>query len=851
MARVRKIRLCGGAFFALLHAAVYKHTRGQNFTSHGFDGLSQPELLRALLKVIIPDGQIYEPTTLKSMASRFKHCESVPCIPSSDTLDIKLFDQKVRSGEKEPLLAMNNLVEHFIDVKNKGPWLVKALLDLIERDEIISEDELLYVLPNAGAIKAVDLFNNYDFVLPSFLLGIWHYCVMKVPNNELYKDTFDYLYPDGNTINAEIGTYLSLFVSLTPLKLDTCSGDTEEDSENPEKKKPSVESSYFQPYFDSVLEELKNVNTIFSKEAYNFQDFYVPMDLGRTFRFDTEASNPILEIKAPNIENLMAYARCLLIQATGGMGKSMLMKHLMFDGVAKCVRSGRIPVFIELKNYTQSNYDVMDFFCDEIYRHMPEFDQVLFFRVLNEGRFVFLLDGLDEVNAVYRGQLLSRLFSFLSKFRKTQVVLSSRPYAVDIPLNMFKVLTLCPLELEQAVEILNRIEYYPDMPELKRDFIENLKSHLFQDYRTFARNPLLLSFMMIKFCEDGTISEVKSDFYDEVFDVLVARHDMKKGGYRRRPESGLTHTRLKAYFAAFCSMTFQKGELSFFRSQLIDYFSALLHRSGKPNEQEVNPEKLLEDYVSGICMLYKEGEKYYFVHRSFQEYFCACSLLKQRPEKLKDIREHFDDDGLIRYDMVLSFLYEKDPLKVEEWIFLPFLEQLLSQCENEKGYWTYVTLMYPKFHYEIVEDDYRKEGPNIYISDPDSFLLEFIFSLFPPQGVVEKPDLLQYDDYIDAVYTRIMIDGESAFTTMDQAKLYYEEQGRLNEFDDDPPPFLGYHIAIPTEELYNMRDEMPQLIAAFERDDFKLKAEYESLKLICEEMKRRVSFHTEDFVEII
>ena len=849
-----ELRLCGGTFFALLHSAVKHHTKSQKSADHGFVGYALPELLKAILKVITPGDCEYSPNTLKSMATNFKKCENVPCIPQPDSNDAKLFDERVRSGDRNTLTAMNNLVEHFIDIENKGEWLIRAVVDVLDYDDEIDGNEMLFILPGGKAKAAKDIFNTSDFTLTCFLLGILHYCILKVPNNEVGKDTIHYLFPDGKKLATDIGTDKKFYVSFTPFESGIVNRQENEAAQKQINKAPSIESAYFRPYFDAVHERTHCINTILRAEAYFFEDFYVPMGLGRMFYdYDYEDyydSVPMIE--QPDIEQLRNYSRCLLIQAIGGMGKSMLMKHLMYDGIAHSKITGLIPVYIELKNYNQSNYDILDFFLEEMSKSMPELDPIHFYRVLDESRFVFLLDGLDEVNAAYRGQLLNRLFSFLSKHRDTQVILSSRPYSFDIPLNMFKILAISPMTLDQAIELLNKIEYYPDIPKLKNDFIESLKKNLYTDYKTFAENPLLLTFMLIKFCEDGRMPEKKTDFYEEIFDVLATRHDLKKDGYRRRLESGLSYERLKAYFAAFCSMTFWDGELSFSRSQIITIFNGLLSKSTKPEEQSIDPNKLLEDYVSGVCMLYKEGEKYYFVHRSFQEYFCACSMLKQRPSKMREFSKRLEGDEPLRYDMVLSFLYEKSPEKVEEYIFLPYLQHLIAFCEEGKGYWTYVFLMYPKYHYERFDENVFGEDREIsYMSRPRSYFLDFLFRQFPLTGHCGKPQLNQYEEYVKGYYTQITVDGKPKFTTMDDAKLLYEEQGKLSEFYDNPPPKIGYHVSIPTKELYEMRNELPELFAEFERDDFKPKMEYESLKQIKEQIQSRTEFQSNDMVDII
>ena len=343
-----------------------------------------------------------------------------------------------------------------------------------------------------------------------------------------------------------------------------------------------------------------------------------------------------------------------------------------------------------------------------------------------------------------------------------------------------------------------------------------------------------------------------------MFDVLATRHDLKKEGYRRNLESGLSHERLKDYFAAFCSRTYQNNQFSFSYSSLKNSISNLLLKSSYENERRIDPGKLIEDYVSAVCMLYKEGETYYFVHRSFQEYFCARSLVKQRDTKLKDLVEYFDNganNGPGQYlldSFFLPFLYELRPEKVEEHIFLPFLERLLLKCENGLGYWSYVILMYEDFRYEHfnIGAMYEDQEYETY-SVPKSYLLYFILHQYVKRRWARKPELNQYEEYIENEYAYFKIEDKTVMSTIDQIKAIYEHTNRLNEFYEHPPEIVGYIVEIPTKELYDRREELPLLIAEFEDDQFRLKVEYEELKRIKKAMRQRISFTSNDFVEII
>lgn len=73
-------------------------------------------------------------------------------------------------------------VKNFIDAGasvGKHEHLVKALVDLIQKDQSIPGETEFYIGENGEKIKKVALGDLKKVCLPSFLLGVWHYVVLN------------------------------------------------------------------------------------------------------------------------------------------------------------------------------------------------------------------------------------------------------------------------------------------------------------------------------------------------------------------------------------------------------------------------------------------------------------------------------------------------------------------------------------------------------------------------------------------------------------------------------------------------------------------------------------------------
>ena len=68
-----------------------------------------------------------------------------------------------------------------------------------------------------------------------------------------------------------------------------------------------------------------------------------------------------------------------------------------------------------------------------------------------------------------------------------------------------------------------------------------------------------------------------------------------------------------------CTITYEQEKYDFTPEEISSYFQEVI----EANELDTTPEAFIEDVTGKICLIYKDGGKYYFIHRSFQEYFVA------------------------------------------------------------------------------------------------------------------------------------------------------------------------------------------------------------------------------------
>ena len=222
-------RLCGGTFFTLVLQALKQRIKAREHYNGERDGLSDPEVLTGLIKVINPDYQVPKEGLNKGKTNDYKSCKTSDGIylPFGDTPEIRAFDSRVKNSYQEALKPMAAFIEEFLDTGiavRKHEILVKALVDLIRKDQSILEQDEFFIGENGEKTKKAALGDLTEVCLPSFLLGVWHYAVVFRKDNSVGKATYNAWCPSQGggkrnyVANMGEGVLDGLIVKVTELK---------------------------------------------------------------------------------------------------------------------------------------------------------------------------------------------------------------------------------------------------------------------------------------------------------------------------------------------------------------------------------------------------------------------------------------------------------------------------------------------------------------------------------------------------------------------------------------------------------------------------------------------------------
>ena len=867
-----KLRLCGGTFFVLLLQARKQRTAARENAEGKKDGLNDSNILEGLIRVILPDYSAPAGRTFKTHTSKYKSCKlsSNDYLPFGNTEIIENFNQALLADYQTILERMCKFTSRYIDENNMGNWLVRAVLELVKLDDSIT-DEVFYIENANQPIGKDYLIQMTEVALQPFLLGIWHFILTQRSDNTIGQETFNAWHDAPvseraqRSFSSNIGKSRSHFIQVSILDSSAEETSTSQNSFDdefihllqPENIVPElteepplllVRKNIFQPeheyseYLENAREKYNKMKTLlYSDTPKPFYDFYVCNDVYQQI-YIKKYTYHRKTLHNVNADILNECSNFVLISGTGGLGKSMMMRHLLLDAVENYDEAGRIPIFIPLKDYSNEYENLLEYIYEKFddlggNKTIEEFSVIL-----EDGICLLLFDGLDEINSEYRNAFERELDSFADKYTDNMFVISSRPTGSFLSFSRFTVLNLSPFTKDQALQLVDKLDFRPDEPAIKAKFREELERELFFTHREFTENPLLLTIMLMTYEQFAEIPSKMHIFYREAYVALSQKHDASKGAYKRVLKTGLSADRFSDYFAEFCARSYRDEKFEFTQIEFEKYYNSL----NEKNKETYAPRAgaFLDDLVENMCLMFYESGKYHFTHRSFQEYFCALYFSKQKDKTLEHIGNFFENKRNRNYtDRTFHMLYDMIPEKIEEYIFEPFLKTLFDECDSENGYWTFLERMYPVLYYEEGETD------GFSSNSPQSFLFDFIITQKNFWYDVGEYDLPTDEEFVTAEW--VYLDEEWNDPDMDTDGLVNasdvpREYTRL--YGD--PDVVGRNFELNIKDILNNPDFYNEVITSMEDESFPLMKQFTEVRDYMQELMDKHSVSGNDLFDL-
>lgn len=862
------LHLSGGVFFNLMLAARKKPVANQN------------QCLKELLYIYDRSAKEMAGNSLVTIASRFRNCDPdlhSDYIRFGDPVVVEEFNGRMREDYASVVGEVKNYADQYLDLEVNGKWLVRALMELVEKDSLIQDNAKFMAIPGGLPAYKQEFPEMHVVYIYNLLLSVWHYicCTHGMTENgqetyfaladfagesrprkfdrsrigfESHEDvTVSYdmeIMQDDMKIPAPAAAYvrklagkpdkqLEIFApvnSAVSKEVESIFSFVVEHTHTSDRK---AALNRYRTYLNRAREKHSKKKTFLYEMQRDFYGFFVCNDVKRREtvcrgerRNDRKDGRVIENVCVDSFEE---ERRFIVLSGTGGMGKSMMMTHFMLDTIDKNKETGEVPVFVLLRDYNPAAGDLIDFIFGELKRHDVDLHLSDLVELLQSGKGVILFDGLDEIKSENCRRFYKEMENLADSYPESSYIVSSRPTMNFRGLSRFTVYDLQPFSQEQAVEMVGKLDQSVVDPIIQKDFIMDLRNNRFgfdwRERKDFLGNPLFLTILLLAYEGNHDIPTERYLFYEQAYEAMAKKHDAAKA-LTREFATGLNSREFQNYFGEFCTITYEQEKYDFTPEEISAYFQEVI----EANELDTTPEAFIEDVTGKICLIYKDGGKYYFIHRSFQEYFVAYFFsrqLEQRFDAVLDIltvRDEMDHDSV-----VLPMLYGMEPEKTELCIFIPFLEKVFCGKDEKSEYKDFLQYFYPFICYE------QGDVIEYFMQASDSSIYQYIADRYSGvKQMIDGDDLPVLNDFVEREYVyydeywnnRDDDTGSQLMLRQDLPDGYeaaYEESTGLEV------ETVGLSYLICVEEAYR-RKECAYVVEMLEDDSFPLKQEYRDMK---------------------
>lgn len=779
------LHLSGGVFFNLMLAARKKPVANQN------------QCLKELLYIYDRSAKEMAGNSLGTIASRFRNCDPdlhSDYIRFGDPVVVEEFNGRMREDYASVVGEVKNYADQYLDLEVNGKWLVRALMELVEKDSLIQDNAKFMAIPGGLPAYKQEFPEMHVVYIYNLLLSVWHYicCTHGMTENgqetyfaladfagesrprkfdrsrigfESHEDvTVSYdmeIVQDDMKIPAPAAAYvrklagkpdkqLEIFApvnSAVSKEVESIFSFVVEHTHTSDRK---AALNRYQTYLNRAREKHSKKKTFLYEMQRDFYGFFVCNDVKRREtvyrgeRRNDRKDDRVIENAC--IDSFEEERRFIVLSGTGGMGKSMMMTHFMLDTIDKNKETGEVPVFVLLRDYNPAAGDLIDFIFGELKRHDVDLHLSDLVELLQSGKGVILFDGLDEIKSENCRRFYKEMENLADSYPESSYIVSSRPTMNFRGLSRFTVYDLQPFSQEQAVEMVGKLDQSVVDPIIQKDFIMDLRNNRFgfdwRERKDFLGNPLFLTILLLAYEGNHDIPTERYLFYEQAYDAMAKKHDAAKA-LTREFATGLNSREFQNYFGEFCTITYEQEKYDFTPEEISAYFQEVI----EANELDTTPEAFIEDVTGKICLIYKDGGKYYFIHRSFQEYFVAYFFSRQLEQRYGAVLDIFQRRDSADHDsVVLPMLFDMEQNKTELCIIIPFLEQVFKDKSDDEAYEYFLEYFYPIICYE------QGDVTEFSMGTSQSSIYEFIADKYNFKEMIDGDDLPEMDYWVDREY---------------------------------------------------------------------------------------------------
>lgn len=361
----------------------------------------------------------------------------------------------------------------------------------------------------------------------------------------------------------------------------------------------------------------------------------------KSFRLSRSHSNTVLHSALVTKQNK------LVILGKPGSGKTTFLQHLALQCSQGKYRKDLIPCFIQLRTeWEQENEEVLnlqEYLIGYGKNHGLSPRQIN--NLLEAGKFILLLDGLDEVPQQYREILCKNIQTFSQEFRKNCLTITSRSSAQQFRFRGFDYVEVADLDHNKIKEFVEKwfIATSKNRTQGKKkaqQFLEILNSPKNESIQELAVTPILLNLLCSVFKERENFPRQKYKLYEVGLEILLERWDKSRGIERENFYHDLSLLDKRKLLSKIAATTFSNNRYFFESREIQEIIEDYLYNNCNFQEDTetlwLTSEAVLKSIeIQHGVLVERAKDIYSFSHLTFQEYFTARYIIANKKQHLE------------------------------------------------------------------------------------------------------------------------------------------------------------------------------------------------------------------------
>jgi len=389
----------------------------------------------------------------------------------------------------------------------------------------------------------------------------------------------------------------------------------------------------------------------------------------------------------------------LMVLGSPGIGKSTYLRKVGLEALkyrkslvgrpTSAYQHDCVPVLLELQRFQSTDRTILQRIAQEL--ETCEFPKAQAFTefMLNKGKMLVLLDGLDEVPKNQENAVIIQIRDFVDRYSDNRFIASCRIAAYKGGFQRFKDVVMAEFEDEQIQKFIRN--WFRKPKDIEKQTAEKcwklLQDSGYNATKELAKTPLLLTLLCAVYDKYQHFPKNRASLYYEALEVVLREWAAEKR-IHDEPIYQELPIELEREFLAELAFDFFKADRLFFEKQTITQRikSFLVNNLNAP--KHLDSETVIKEIeIQQGILVERASETYSFSHLTFQEYLTAKHILDtQQVEWLVD--NHLADQQWGEVFLLVAGLMQAgkgaDPLlmameqRTQGYLTTPVLRELVQ-----------------------------------------------------------------------------------------------------------------------------------------------------------------------------